>query len=212
MPLIISIAHQKGGVGKSTIAANLASYYTQNQLSTAVVDADVQGSIAQLVQTYGDENVYKSIRLIPRSHFESFDELAGRPEDVLIIDTPPYLSTNLNDIFLVSDYVLIPTKTGVFDMFAIEGTLELVEAARKTKPSLKIGVVINMTTASESFRKDIRAHLQAKAADVLDAEIFKRVEFQRSLLSGSIFDSADRKAQKEIIDLGDEILDKLQNV
>ncbi len=212
MPLIITIAHQKGGVGKSTIAANLASYYSQNQLNTAIVDADVQGSLAQLVQTYGHESVYKSIRLIPRSTFNHFDELIQKTEDVLIIDTPPYLSTNLNDIFLISDYVLIPTKTGVFDMLAIEGTLELVQAVRKVKPTLKIGVVINMTTASESFRKDIREHLKSKEVDVLDAEVFKRVEFQRSFLTGSIFDSTDKKAQDEIIALGDEILEKLQNV
>jgi chromosome partitioning protein len=103
---------------------------------------------------------------------------------------------------------LIPTKAGVFDMFAVEGTLELVEA----HPELRVGVVINMTNKSEKFRHEIREHLSAKNVDVFETEIFKRIEFQRSLLTGSIFSGSDWKAKAEITNLGEEVLSKLQSV
>ena len=211
MSVIISIAHQKGGVGKSTLAINLSSYFRRNEIDSAVVDADVQGSITSLVQTYGENNQFEDIRLIPRTEFNSFTDLENRAEEVLIIDTPPYLSANLREIFAISDYVLIPTKAGVFDMFAVEGTLDLVSEALEIHPELKVGVVINMTNQSEKFRYEIRNHLQEKNIDVFETEIYKRIEFQRSLLSGSIFSGSDWKAKSEITNLGEELLKKLQN-
>lgn len=210
MSVIISIAHQKGGVGKSTLAINLSSYFSRNDINSAVVDADVQGSITSLVQTYGENNQFEDIRLIPRSDFNNFTDLEEREEEVLVIDTPPYLSTNLQEIFAISDYVLIPTKAGVFDMFAVEGTLELVDEALEIHPELKVGVVINMTNKSEKFRHEIRTHLKEKDIDVFETEIYKRIEFQRSLLSGSIFSGNDWKAKAEMTSLGEELLKKLE--
>lgn len=210
MPIIITVAHQKGGVGKSTLSTNLASYYRRNDIDAAVVDADVQGSITSLVATYGEENRFHDIHLIPRNSFNNFSDLTALEEELLIIDTPPYLSSNLQEIFQISDYILIPTKAGVFDMFAIEGTLELVKDALKAHPQVQVGVVINMTSKAEKFRHEIREHLQAQDVDVLQAEVFKRIEFQRSLLNGSIFKSDDKKAIAEVTALGEEILAKLQ--
>jgi len=127
MPIIIAVAHQKGGVGKSTIAANLAAYFRTQGANSAIVDADIQGSITNLVETYGEDNVYGSIKLVPRHEYNDFSDLQKRQEDILFIDTPPYLSTDLDEIFLISDYVLVPTKISPLDMLAIEATIELLD-------------------------------------------------------------------------------------
>jgi len=51
MAKIITIAHQKGGVGKSTLAINLALCF-QDQLSVALVDTDLQGSIYHIKEDF----------------------------------------------------------------------------------------------------------------------------------------------------------------
>lgn len=212
MPLIITVAHQKGGVGKSTLALNLTSYFSRQAVISAVVDADAQGSISSLIQSFGENGSYGSVKLIERNNFKSFSDLVEMNEyDVLLIDTPPYLSTNLTEIFQISDFVLVPTKPAVFDMFAIEGTIGLINQAKKIKPKLKIGVVINMSAPGTKHVEEIRTYLKNKGIPVLDAEIAKRVEFERGLLySDSIFDGHDEKAKKEISRLGNEIINLIE--
>jgi chromosome partitioning protein len=212
MPLIIAVAHQKGGVGKSTLALNLTSFFARNGARSAVVDADAQGSITNLIHSFGEQGSYGSVSLIERKSFQTFADLAKiKDYDVLLIDTPPYLSTNLNEIFQVADFVLVPTKPAVFDMFAIEGTIELINQAQKAKPSLKTGVVINMSAAGSKHVEEIKTYLRNKNINVLATEIAKRVEFERCLLyTDSIFGGADEKAKDEITRLGNEIIARIE--
>jgi chromosome partitioning protein len=208
MPLIIAVAHQKGGVGKSTLALNLVSFFNRNGATSAVVDADAQGSISSLIRSFGENDSYGTVNLIPRQSFKTFSDLTKLDTyQILLIDTPPYLSTQLNEIFQIADFVLVPTKPAVFDMFAIEGTVELIDEARKTKPDLRMGVVLNMSAPGAKHVEDIKAHLRGKGIKLLNTEINKRVEFERCLLySDSIFSGNDEKAKDEISRLGNEII------
>lgn len=212
MPIIIAVAHQKGGVGKSTLAANLSAYFVKNGTKSAVVDTDIQGSITNLVETFGEGNTFGSIHLIPRSEYTDFADLKNRPEDILFIDTPPYLSTDLDEIFLNADYVLVPTKISPLDMLAIEATIELLDDVKEKKPELLVGIVINLVNKSEGFLEHIKEHLKGRGVIIQDTVITKRTEFQRSFLSGSIFESKDKKAQQEVAELAEDILKKLEGV
>ncbi len=212
MPILVPITHQKGGVGKSSLAAHLAAYYTMEGVSCAIVDADAQGSITTLVNTFGENNQYGNLHLIPRSSFESFSDLQKIDQyQILLIDTPPYLSTNLSEIFQMSDYVLVPTKPAVFDMFAIEGTLQMIEEAKVSKPMLRSGVVINMGNPNSTHTADIRKHIEDKGIYCFKTEVKKRVEFERCLgFHDSIFSTNDEKAKAEIAALANELLDQIE--
>ncbi|MBS1521384.1 MAG: ParA family protein [Bacteroidetes bacterium] len=89
MAKIITIAHQKGGVGKSTLAINLALCF-QGQLSVALVDTDLQGSLYHMRSDFPD------LTIIGVDKFSDIQKLAF---DLVIVDTPPYLSNRLPELF-----------------------------------------------------------------------------------------------------------------
>lgn len=198
MAKIITLAHQKGGVGKSTLALNLA-YRFSKEVKTALTDTDPQGSTMQL------KDIVQGIEILD---YTGTKNLQGKPYDVIFIDTPPYLTENMIPIFLASDLVLIPTKAGVPDIMAIRATIELVNEARQKKPDLKAGIVLNMVKPRTNITEEAKEQLQAYNLPIL-AEIRDRVVFNNTFLSGGIGTGSDQQAVQELELLTTEILNLL---
>lgn len=211
-PFVVSIAHQKGGVGKSTLAHNLAAHYARQGDTCAVVDADLQGTLTHLFDTFGEENRYGELELIRRSSITDYSALHDRRDlTLVVIDTPPYISSELSDIFAVSDVILIPTKPAINDFLAIDRTIAFAEQCRAENPGVIVAIVINMAVQGSSFTDQVRQELHDKGIKVLDTIIHQRVEFTRyPLYATSIFGSSDYRARQEVFFLGEEILSLLQ--
>jgi chromosome partitioning protein len=145
MGKIITIAHQKGGVGKSTMAINLALCF-QGQIRVALVDSDLQGSIYHIKDDFSGLDILlaEQVNNIPKLDY-----------DLVIVDTPPYLSNKLSDLFLISDFVLVPTKAGFFDVMAIRATLALIKFAQAKNTGLKAGIVLNMIKPRSGVTRDV---------------------------------------------------------
>ncbi len=199
MGKIITVAHQKGGVGKSTLAMNLAVCF-QDQLSVALVDTDLQGSIADLRENLSGLTVMQE---------DNFENIKAAEQDLIVIDTPPYLSNRLPELFLISDYVLIPTKAGFFDVMAIRSTLALVKQAQVKQPQLKAGIVLNMIKPRSGVTQEVQHLLQSFDTPVLQTMIHDRVSFTRSPITGGVLTGGDTKAKEEITSLAEEIVESI---
>lgn len=212
MPIIITLAHQKGGVGKSTLAINLYGYFSKAGYQTALIDIDPQGSITALLQAFGAEEGRESVRLIERSAFSGYEELAQlvAGEEIVLIDTPPYLSRELQQVLALSHLVLIPCKASPLDALAVVQTVALVKEEQARNPALAAAFVLTMTIAGTGFPKQIREHLSRHNLPVLQVEIVNRVAYARSLLfSNGVIHEPQDKAKEEIIQLGEELIDLL---
>ena len=195
MPKIITIAHQKGGVGKSTIILNLANSFKEN-VSVAIVDTDPQGTVLQLKEKI------KNIEVL------SYQEnLKALQYDVIFVDTPPYLSELLPNIFLQSDVVLIPTKVGIADLLAIRSTIQLVKETQKKNDKLKAAVVLNMVKHGTTLTAEVTEQIKNFNFPIFKTTITDRVNFARSIaLENGIYGIGDAKAEKEIDLLTKELL------
>jgi len=198
MTKIITLAHQKGGVGKSTLALNLA-YRFSKEVKTALTDTDPQGSIIQL------KDLVKDIDIID---YVSIDDIKKKFYNVVFVDTPPYLSDNVLSLFTNSNLVLIPTKAGVPDIMAIHATIKLAKEAQKKNPNLKIGIVLNMVKPRVNITEEAKDQLKTYDIPIL-AEIRDRIIFNNTFLTGGIDVGNDLQAVEELNLLTSEILNLL---
>ena len=200
MPKIITVAHQKGGVGKSTLVLNLGYCFKAAGLSVLIVDMDLQGSLLGLS---GMEDFQVS------GPPENINTIQALPFDIILIDTPPYLSNTLPGLFLMSDFVLIPTKTGFFDVMAIKSTIALVKEAKEKKPSLISGIVLNMVKSRTSLTEEVKEIICSYSEGVMNTMIFERVAYIRSALTAGVLTTDDNKAKEEITALASEIIETI---
>lgn len=199
---IITVAHQKGGVGKTTLSLNLAYCFSQGA-KVAVIDIDPQGSISGLKDILAKQG----IDLIQPKDMEQ----AKSKYDIAIIDTPPYLTTALPEFFGYSDFVLVPTKASILDIMAISATIELLKKAQSQRPNLKSGIVVNMVKSRTSITEDMKEVLQQYEFPMLEAMVSDRVSYTRSPISGGVFETDDEKAKDEILNLAKEIISMIHN-
>jgi len=199
---IITVAHQKGGVGKTTLSLNLATFF-KDYARVGLLDSDPQESINGL----GD--LLEGIKIIPHDYLSTLEKV--KDLDLLVIDTPPYLTTRLTELFMLSDYVLIPTKVGYLDAMAIRATIALLKEAQSRKQNLKAGVVMNMVKHRTSINDDIKEILRGFDIPILSTVITDRVSYTRSVISSGVMESIDEKAKEEITNLAEEITESLKS-
>jgi chromosome partitioning protein len=194
MAKVITLAHQKGGVGKSTLTLNLA-YSFKEYVNTAIVDLDPQGTISQL------SSLIKNLDVVTVS---SLLELKLLPYDVVFVDTPPYLSADLPELFRLSDLIIIPTKAGLADLLAIRATIKMLEYTARTKQAY---ILFNMVKHRTSLTREINDMLKEYAIPVLKTLITDRVSYSRSLIiEKGVMGLEDEKARQELQNLVGEIL------
>jgi chromosome partitioning protein len=199
MAKIITIAHQKGGVGKSTLAINLALCF-QEQLSVALIDTDLQGSLYHIREDFPD------LAIIGIDRLQDIQQLAY---DLIIIDTPPYLSNRLPELFLYSDFILVPTKAGFFDVMAIRSTLALIKEAQQKAPNLKAGIVLNMVKPRSGITKDVVELLESMDTPLLKIRVHDRVSIARSSMTAGILNGGDPRAKAELMALAEEVVEQI---
>lgn len=213
MPLVITLAHQKGGVGKSTLATNLRGYFSGGGYQTALVDIDPQGSLSKLVRTFAEQQGREPEHVIERGRFDSYEDLSRllEPYDIAVIDTPPYRSKELEAVFSITNLVLVPCKASPLDFLAIGDTLDLVREAQRERPELLAAIALTMTITGTDFTAKIRQELEKTEFTILRSEIGNRVAYMRSLLrANTVLGDENKKAWEEIEKLGFEIISLLQ--
>lgn len=205
MTTVITLAHQKGGVGKSTIALNLYGYLANAGIRAVLVDIDPQGTLTQ----FSELQDAQALPIIKRGDFSTYADLADKLAgyDVAVIDTPPYLTTDLQAVFRLTDLLIIPCKASLFDALAIRQTLEFVQSTRsETGRDFLSTIVLTMVIQGASITEPIRESLNQYGFPVLETEIYNRVAYVRSLLlSGNVVNDDTGKAREEMENLANEL-------
>ena len=203
---VITVAQQKGGSGKTTIAANLAVAYLRQGLSVALLDTDPQGSLGRWFMARRALGRADGLEFSTSSAWGvSYEcEKLRKTADVVLIDTPPKVDADLRPALREADVVLVPVASSHVDLWATDGVLDL--ARREGRRAV---IVMNRMRSGTRLSAEVAAAAGALSADLADATLGNRTVFAETLGQGLGVQEAGRRgaADTEIEALAREVMD-----
>lgn len=150
MAHVTVVMNPKGGVGKSTIATNLAGYFANQGKAVMLGDVDKQQSAREWLK----------LRPAQVAPIKSWDIEAGKPAKLpkgtthAVIDTPAGLSNKLLDTVIKSaNRVIVPLQASMLDILATRSFLEALADDKAVRQSdALVGVVgMRVDTRTRSY-------------------------------------------------------------
>jgi cellulose biosynthesis protein BcsQ len=171
---VIVFASRKGGSGKSTLTAHLSAHVAKNAKKSLLIDADPQGSLTLWHKLRGTNE--PQLKAATRSVGELVAQAKRDGMEWVFIDTPPNMSAVVEDAIRNATMVIIPARPGVFDVDAIQETIQTCRSARKP-----YAVVMN---GAPALRDENESRIVTIARDAL-------AKFKAPVWSGQITNRAD---------------------
>lgn len=143
---VVAVVNPKGGVGKTTLATNLAGYYATNKNKTMLGDIDRQQSAKHWLGL-------RPSGVAPIETWDITSDIARPPKGVthVVLDTPAQLNgRRLADVVRVADRILVPLTPSMFDVMATQNFLNELRA------EFKNGKVFEETVGIVGMRVDVR--------------------------------------------------------
>lgn len=135
------VANPKGGVGKTTLATNLAGYFARRGYNTMLGDTDRQQSSREWLKMRNPAlpkiGTWKTVQ----------DNVVQPPEGTThaVLDTPASLSVKqLNDVLTHVSRVIVPLQPSIFDILATRDFLEVLMQTRAVRRGSASVAIVGM--------------------------------------------------------------------
>lgn len=177
---IITIAQQKGGAGKTTMAAHLAvAWSASGRQRVAVVDIDPQGSLSQWYKVraarLGEAHTNLTFAAISGWRVRSEIDRLRYTHDLIIIDSPPHTDAEARTAIRAADLVVIPLQPSPMDVWATTATIQICKQER-----VPVKMVLNRVQPQTKLTEAISGEMIGLTAN----HFGNRVIFAGALMHG----------------------------
>ena len=204
---VITIAQQKGGTGKTTLAVHLAlAFIKYHNLKIAIIDTDPQGSLGKWFmireeKKLSNNNLTFKTASLWGAQYES--KTLKKDHDIVIIDTPPKIESDARPSIESADLVLIPMAASHVDFWATGAIVEIAKKANK-----KILIQINRANQRSKLISKTNDFIKSLNLSATKTIIGNRQIFASSMGEGKTAVEKQKKsnAVEEIKNLSEQIL------
>lgn len=214
---VITITNQKGGVGKSTLAIQIAHGFHISDLRVALIDADPQGTSKDFADiAHSEERIdgLPVIHHIPSARLEAevkkLKQLGAY--DVVVIDVGAGTHDNMastgplmiaSAAIRVADLVLVPLQASAMDAKATIRTITLVQARQAdTGGRPKAAMFLSNSKAKSALARDVREDYGSiEGFTFLETIVSPREAFKTTYAKGqTVFDLKEGHAARDEIE------------
>ena len=203
---VVAIVNQKGGVGKTSIATNLAFALALDD-TVILLDSDPQRSAAGWATLKTHPDLLLTVQGVEAGALAREVRASEDTYGWVVIDCPPGITQVNVDAIRVADVVLIPCKPRVWDVWAcgdIVDAVKLRQQANRGWP--KAAFVISMGRPRTRFSQSIGEALQDLGLPLLQSRTTERESYALAAAEGrSVLEGRDRVAREEIMGIKQEI-------
>jgi len=207
---VVSVLNRKGGVGKSTIACQLARGLQLEGYEVLIVDTDAQGTASDWAES-GNGDTPLVVK-IDRATLEDDIPKAGKQYDIVIIDGAAKAERMNVSAVKASDLVLIPIQPSAVDIWPVRETVEIIKTRQEVAGRPQGAFVISRAITGTNLASTIGDALTGLELPLLDARTHQRVAYAEAMGRGlGVMDlSGKDKAADEIKAMTEEVLDILE--
>lgn len=213
--MIIVVANEKGGTGKTTLATNLAVYRAINASDVLLVDADPQNSCRDFVAVRDEEAHQPTVTCASITGKSLAGELRKMEHkfDDIVVDVGGRDSTSMRSALLAADVVLIPFSPSQLDAWSLEKMDQLIHDVKQLNENL---IALSVINRADTNPKIILSNEASDFADELEnieflnLRVGDRVAYRRAVAEGLAVtelpsSKRDAKAISEIKNLYNEV-------
>jgi chromosome partitioning protein len=205
--MILTVGNTKGGVGKTTLALNIAIARALEGRDVWLIDGDRQGTAQTAVSIRAEAGVAPGISCATYPDGPALraqvQQQASKFDDI-VIDAGGRDSTALRAALVLSDVLLVPLQPRSYDVWALRDIAGLIDEARSVRDGLKTFAMLNLADPGERATDNTDA--AAAVSEVpqltyLPTPIRRRKSFANAAGAGlSVLESkpADAKAIAEL--------------
>jgi chromosome partitioning protein len=213
--MIIVISHQKGGVGKSTIAFNLATYL-EKTYKVEVVDLDVQNTVTH-TNKLRKKNGLKPLTITYIKNEKEFKKFVAKDSNkkLTIIDSGGFDSSLNRLAIYYADLVVTPVSDRFNEISGLMKYKEIIQELKEiTKEDIKVHVLPNNINANVKKFTGLKKFIKTSSEFILmDSILRQRVDYDKSAWLGKNVKEykKDSKAAAEFKTLVKEIKIKMRH-